>query len=173
MDICLPCLVGLPNECYKPNGKRCSLEIDLGETANKRGGPFKQDFEVTDPKSTGRKRAAVLLPLKDSEGNGYVCSWAQLRHAGGGEFPIIGCLGNIATNRHHGPDKDTLNNDEVGRNLHRICTFCHNRWHTLNDATYTAYIERVGLTGIQAHDPKTRATPEELSANEARWGVKK
>jgi len=36
--------------------------------------------------------------------------------------------------RHHGPDKNTLNNEKG--NVHRICHSCHNRWHTLNDEDY-------------------------------------
>lgn len=53
---------------------------------------------------------------------------------GGGEFPIQGCSDGVQLNRHHGPDKNTLNN-EPG-NVHRICAHCHNRWHAKNDPDY-------------------------------------
>lgn len=159
---CLACAAGYPRECLQD--PHCSkVKIDLETVEIKRGGPRKEDELVTDPKSTGRKRAAVLLPLKDEHGNPYDCAWTGLKFAGGGEYPIIGCLGNPATNRHHGPDKDTLNNDEVGRNLHRICTYCHNRWHGKNDNGYEAYVSLVGgLAFIQAHDQESKASPAEV-----------
>lgn len=102
------------------------------ETVRKVGRPEKDIGEFDDPVSSGRKRAAVIAPIAV----GDVCEWAYLRFAGGGTTPIEGCLGNPATDRHHGPDKSTLNN-ELGVNLHRICSYCHNRWHSANDKTYT------------------------------------
>src|SRR5690606_19815102 len=103
--------------------------------------------EISDPLSTGRKRAAMLLPIM----TGMVCEWAGLKWAGGGVQPIVGCRGNTLAEfksnadrpegidsrgeRHHGPDKAVLNN-AVGRNLHAICSECHPRWHELNDPSY-------------------------------------
>jgi hypothetical protein len=89
---------------------------------------------MADPTSTGRKRAAVVIPdeiLNDS----LICEWAGLLYAGGGVDPIVGCNGRIASDRHHGPDKCVLNN-ERGVNLWAICDHCHNRWHALNDKYY-------------------------------------
>lgn len=88
---------------------------------------------MADPESTGRKRAAKAIP--DEQLSGMICEWALLKEAGGGQFPIRGCHGNKATDRHHGPDKNTLNN-ERRINLHAICSFCHNEWHAKNDSTY-------------------------------------
>lgn len=83
-----------------------------------------------DPISTGRKRAAVLYPLKA----GMVCEWAYRKNCGGGISPIIGCSGRPATHIHHGPDKSTLNNERD--NISLVCNFCHNRWHVANDPYY-------------------------------------
>lgn len=128
----------------------------------------KANEDIRDQESTGRKRAAQLKPLSP----GDVCEWAGLKFAGGGVVPIMGCNGREAKNRHHGPDKSTLNNDLD--NLHAICTSCHNRWHTLNDEYYG---ERPGqgkpfvpIKGeLKQHDPNTTATAEELLNNEMWW----
>lgn len=163
---CSPCVLELHNECYNyhticncwANSRSASISSD---SENKRGGPAKQDEEVTDPKSTGRKRAAVLYPIEE----GMVCEWAGLKFAGGGEHPIIGCNGNLVASRHHGPNKDTLRN-EPG-NVHRICHHCHNRWHAANDPAYN-------WDGpFKPHDPETRATIEEITLNEIKWSMKK
>lgn len=45
----------------------------------------------------------------------------------------VGC-DNLQQCRHHGPDKNTLNNDPG--NVHRICHWHHNNWHALNDPDY-------------------------------------
>lgn len=185
---CPACQLGLsPAECFKPGGELCKdespvvvatpaqvVEVDESRTDKKRKRKHKLDTEVRDAKSTGRKRAAQLVPLKDEEGNPVVCSWAGLKFAGGGEYPIVGCIipGRPATNRHHGPDKDTLKNFP-GTNLHAICTYCHNRWHALNDPGYVEYISRVGgLDKIRPHDSETRATVEEMVQNEQRWLIR-
>lgn len=62
------------------------------------------------------------------------CEWKMQKECGGGSSPIVGCRDGKQQARHHGPDKNTLNND-VG-NVHRICHNCHNRWHTKNDPSY-------------------------------------
>lgn len=96
---------------------------------------------LTDPRSTGRKRADRLFPITP----GMVCEWARLKNVGGGPKPITGCMGNPASDLHHGPDKNTLNNSKMsegigfGENVHRICSFCHNLWHALNDEFYPPY----------------------------------
>jgi len=97
---------------------------------------YKTDASLKDQQSTGRKRAAKLYPLNPDA----YCEWSGKTNQGGGSHPINGC--GIRPNssiglqqcRHHGPDKNTLNN-EVG-NVHRICTPCHNEWHAKNDKDY-------------------------------------
>lgn len=111
----------------------------------------KEDSEVKDPHSTGRKRAAVLYPIED----GAKCEWRRLAYAGGGKRPIVGCVEGLQENRHHGPDKNTLNNAEG--NVHRICAGCHNLWHHLNDEDYHPQL---------GHKPRV-ATDEEL----VKWNV--
>jgi len=162
--MCIPCEASFHNECeeIQDNGKCCCPEFTpfLESKPNKRGGQHKVDEDVTDPKSTGRKRAAVLFPLD----LGSVCEWQGLKFAGGGFRPIVGCVNNTQTNRHHGPDKDTLNNEEG--NVHRICPFCHNRWHAANDP----YYEQLHKSDAWlSHDPNTKATSEEQVENEVYW----
>lgn len=121
----------------------------------------KRDASLKDQQSTGRKRAAQAYPLnRDAP-----CEWQGLRFAGGGRFPIIGCFDRKQEARHHGPDKNTLNNEEG--NIHRICVFCHNRWHTLNDPEYTP-----GNPG-SSHDYRTKASIDEIANNEVYWAGKK
>jgi hypothetical protein len=120
----------------------------------------KEDKDIIDPKSTGRKRAAKLYPL-DAEGS---CEWQGLLQAGGGFKPIIGCLQGSQQNRHHGPDKDTLNNNKG--NVHRICTRCHNRWHASNDDAYGLDLSPVVPFN---HNTELKASDEELIMNEASW----
>lgn len=120
----------------------------------------REDGEITDAKSTGRKRAAKLYPLTPD----LPCEWQGLKAAGGGSNPIIGCINGIARHRHHGPDKDTLNNSQG--NVHRICHHCHNRWHSSNDKYF---LEFFGTEQWQAHDSESKAAPEELIKNEAFW----
>jgi hypothetical protein len=93
-----------------------------------------------------------------------VCEWASLKEAGGGVFPIIGCPGNNAVNRHHGPDKNTLNNEST--NVHRICSPCHNRWHTRNDPIYEEFF---GSEKWKTHDPITQASDLEVLEHEVYW----
>lgn len=134
--------------------------INTAGQEQQRRNAAKEDSAVTDPESTGRKRAAVLYPITP----GMACEWRGLKNACGGKVPIIGCIEGTATHRHHGPDKNTLNN-EPG-NVHRICHTCHNRWHALNDPLYGAVKT---LEEFIPHDPDTIATPEEQLANELEW----
>ncbi len=117
----------------------------------------KRDDELKDPHSTGRKRAAILFPLDKDE----PCEWRSKAYCGGGKYPIIGCLAGFQENRHHGPDKNTLKNEEG--NVHRICDDCHNIWHSQNDPTYDSYNAKL------KHEPRG-ATPHEISL---RYGYKK
>ena len=175
---CLPCAVGACGECFHPDWDKehcCCSNTPLILEPTKRGGPVKAAEDVTDVESTGRKRAAVEYPLKLEDGNARECEWMGLLKAGGGPEPIIGCIDGTATNRHHGPDKDTLNNSQG--NVHRICPRCHNRWHTKNDSYYgerpvagKAFIPILGVESYP-HDPETLATVEQLSLNEVYWAT--
>jgi hypothetical protein len=158
---CLSCGRGLHSEC--PIGcsichSQSQLETESESEENedwrlssKRGsrGKGKRDETLRDQQSTGRKRAALAFPLDRSA----PCEWLGLRYAGGGEHPILGCLDGKQQARHHGPSKNTLDND-FG-NVHRICHSCHNRWHTLNDPEYDWTIVQ------KPHDSQTVATPQQ------------
>lgn len=121
----------------------------------------KRDSSLRDQQSTGRKRAARDYPLDRAAS----CEWQGLLNAGGGHFPIVGCTQGKQQARHHGPDKNTLNNGEG--NVHRICHQCHNRWHTLNDV---GYLERVGEAGYGAsHDNLSKATVAQQLVAEMYW----
>lgn len=129
----------------------------------------KQGHEMKDVLSTGRKRAAKAAPITE----GMVCEWAGLLNAGGGVVPIVGCVANLASDRHHGPDKNVLNN-VVDVNLHRICDHCHNHWHQLNDQYYGTRPADgetfVPLPGYQCfmHDRHSKAEPE-VQLAEIQW----
>lgn len=86
------------------------------------------------------------------------------KNCGGGQFPIVGCLNGIQQARHHGPDKNTLNNERG--NVHRICHTCHNRWHTLNDENY------VWGSIYPLHEPY-EATIADIGMNEVFWDGRK
>lgn len=181
---CPSCYTGVHSDCYNPpddEDKFCCCDdlvasVGYGNEADRQAAviaKIKEASEITDVTSTGRKRAALAYPIE----KGMICEWANLKRAGGGVKPIIGCVGNEATDRHHGPDKNTLNNTEG--NVHRICATCHNRWHAANDEYYG---KRPGgtepfipLDGHQwfPHDPETKATNEDIMENELYWGTKK
>lgn len=133
--ICRYCVVEWPHdpteECISTPDE--TSEAIQATVTNLIGRPPKDENDMTDPESAGRKRAAALLPKDILET--MICEWSMLKEAGGGIYPIKGCHNNKATDRHHGPDKNTLNN-ERGTNLHAICSYCHNRWHAANDNTY-------------------------------------
>lgn len=185
------CHIGLHAECVAPVQEddliSCccwvadTIEIraeldDPVEVKEERTRALKESENVRDPLSTGRKRAAELYPITE----GMTCEWAELLYAGGGIEPIVGCNGNtLSTTKngaaiHHGPDKDTLNNAQG--NTHRICTRCHNRWHTLNDQYYgkrpaggTPFIPLGGV--FKEHDPETKAAPEQIANSEVYWAT--
>lgn len=135
-----------------------------------KGRPMSNEEDLTDPVYAGRARAADVAPIPED----YMCEWAMLLYAGGGVVPIIGCVGNQAVDRHHGPDKSTLNN-EVGINLHRICKECHNRWHSLNDEYYDKrpLDNRNFLpTGeCKEHDRITRASAKDVISHRSWWST--
>lgn len=187
-EVCWGCICGLHLECVLSETEDCCCEtqvIDLDEgverEVNPVGRPMLEPDQITDVVSTGRKRAAMLAPIFP----GMLCEWAGLRYAGGGIEPIIGCDGNIIQpskgkdkgDRHHGPDKNVLNN-AVGVNLHRICSPCHNRYHAKNNRYYSGprppasqpWLPDPEYGECRPHDPVTRATPEEIEANEEFWG---
>ena len=142
---CNACVIGLYEECENPedlgNGYiiPCISKFDVLAPVTGGGGSVggqpKDGKEVKDILSTGRKRAAMLMPIMQ----GMFCDWAGLKWAGGGAHPIVGCKdtrlapvknnddlpeGNYSRGElHHGPDKSVLNN-AVGRNLHAICSSC-------------------------------------------------
>lgn len=161
--ICIPCGRGFHKECYAQNCKSCHPKkkpVVIEGTSKpvkeykKRG---KTAEGLKDAASTGRKRAAELYPIDKEK----PCEWQGLKNCGGGRYPIIGCVTNTQTDRHHGPVKDTTRNS-VG-NVHRICTRCHNHWHELNDPIYDQR-----EFGLLPHDPES-ATPEELVQDELAW----
>lgn len=121
---------------------------------------YKDDSALRDQQSTGRKRAAKMYPL-DPEAP---CEFRMKKNCGGGKFPIVGCLNGMQEARHHGPDKNTLNNEKG--NVHRICHFCHNRWHTMNDPDY------VWGAIHDLHNP-IEATVVDVALNEEWWEGKK
>lgn len=170
---CPSCGRGLHFECEKSPcccggsiSKNLAEHLDL-EEEDDRGHPrrWQQDSSLKDQQSTGRKRAAKLYPLNPES----PCEWRGLRFAGGGKFPIVGCITGRQQARHHGPDKNTLNNE--GGNVHRICHTCHNRWHANNDSGYETRIQESGYG--QAHDEITRAAPEDQAESEIYWASKR
>jgi len=161
------------------------IQAGSDEDLSGRGeGRVKTPGAIKDWESTGRKRAAEIAPIFE----GMVCEAAFLKFAGGGVNPIVGCAGShifakpedksLRGDRHHGPDKNVLNN-APGVNLHRWCTTCHNRWHAINDKFYdldtgkslrpkpdTQYFPSAPYW---LHDPITRANEAEYDASEEWW----
>jgi hypothetical protein len=210
MPTCWPCVVGLHEECPNPQLVtdlqdamldaevpmehipmpwttcccKANKTADAQDFVNGVGRPVLDPSDITDVLSTGRKRAQMLYPITE----GMQCEWAFLASAGGGIEPIVGCRGNTinqtkegphAGHRHHGPNKNTIENSPL--NVHRICTFCHNRWHALNNRYYgerpaadQPYLPVVpeGMV-LQRHDPDTIATEEQLEESEAFWSGQK
>lgn len=195
-QMCLACAAGLPGECENPKSVEgepewiipCSVEFETVAVKvpakGQVGRPMLDPADVTDPKSTGRKRAKMLAPIL----TGQLCQWSGLKHAGGGVVPIVGCSGNqiidlkggdkdqgyLQGDRHHGPDKNTLNNS-VGVNLHSICVACHHRWHSVNDPYYDkegrpeAEFAFTPTVPYYLHDPVTASTEEDYLLAESWW----
>lgn len=189
-DPCFGCRNGFHNECsgfwtsdtdecgcggaviftasgeVKSSGDKDSAagsDLDTGYVDDGYDG-YKDIDNYKDPLSTGRKRAAVMYPIAP----GQVCEWAGLKFAGGGVVPIVGCVGRPASDRHHGPDKNTMNN--APGNVHRICDYCHNTWHGANDPHYGERPDHtlpfVPAGEYKEHDATTKATTEEIIAAE-------
>jgi hypothetical protein len=192
-DVCWACRTGLHAECFDVQEHStvegesaliwyaCCCAIDPEpepDTTERRGvgRPMLNPDDVTDVKSTGRKRAAMLAPIFD----GMLCEWACLKYAGGGVQPIVGCYDTTikeakgSGERHHGPDKNVLNNS-VGVNLHRICQSCHKRWHAMNDRYYPADRPEAGTQFVPVdytsypHDSLTLASDEDLESSDEYW----
>ena len=134
----------------------------------KTGRKMKPNSRLKNPMRTGRMRDNAIKPI----GPGDKCEWAELKYAGGGVIPIVGCLGNAATTVHHGPDKDWLNNNE--ENLHKLCSDCHSAYHKFNDPFYVSrrpepgtpfYFREEVLDRLTPHDPNTKATKQEILQN--------
>ena len=182
LKVCLPCSNGFYMECTQPVdddlpcGLVLSVEITLKEndtTAKLRGGQIKDAIDITDVQSTGRKRAAQLYPITE----GMSCEWQGLGRAGGGVVSSLGCYEGLASNIHHGPDKNTLNNKQ--NNVHRICAKCHNWWHAQNDMFYgdrpdgTEPFIPLGDSVWVLHDSETKADLESLVKEQLRRGTRK
>ena len=133
---------------------------------------------LVDPASTGRKRQAKMYPITV----GQVCEWSGLAgHLGDGVEFMVGCVNNPATDLHHGPDKNTLNNEKASwgvgdrENTHIICSECHNSRHAKDDPHYPEY-DRVDDQARpwlpiypEGYTPEVReATRDELWAEEER-----
>lgn len=128
--------VGDPEPAKEPGDSGYIHPDAWGSTAN--------IGELVDPKSTGRKRQGRMYPIQ----KGQVCEWAGklIRLA---DLPeVVGCINSPATDLHHGPDKNTLNNEKVTwwngpigtlENTHIICSDCHNSLHAKHDDFYPEY----------------------------------
>lgn len=183
--VCWACIVGLHEECPDPQPVSdelaeagyvtccCVLHPEASaegyEIKREVGRPAVAPEDAKDPVSTGRRRAQMLYPIMP----GQLCEWAGQKNVGGGAVPIVGCEGNLIVerkggdpeqgwvqgDRHHGPDKNTFAN-EPG-NVHRICVFCHHRWHALNDKHYGKRPRR--------EDGKVDATKPFLPKDDVEW----
>lgn len=201
-EACWACVTGLHEECFDltpvddAGYKCCCFDSKPGSDSDnwvkEVGRPVSSPEDITDVLSAGRKRAAMLYPIYD----GMTCEWAGLKFAGGGVEPIIGCDNNKLSSKkggegelvqgdvHHGPDKNTLENSPG--NAHRICAYCHHRWHAANDKYYGKRPAREDgkVDGTKPflpleeyewvkHDDETRATEEEIKENEIYWASRK
>jgi len=200
-EVCWPCVVNLHHECLDPQmvqpeeleialsnddaWVRCccfmSKDTDAKEFALGVGRPVADPADITDITSTGRRRAQMMYPIM----TGMLCEWSGLKYAGGGIRPIVGCDGNTieatkegphAGHRHHGPNKNVI--DNAASNVHRICTTCHNRWHTLNNPFYLGERPPADQAWfptppegelLRKHDPETMATDEDREEDAAFW----
>lgn len=129
------CLDCARRACKEHESNQTSIEhLEESDRLSTRVRSFKRDDSLKDQQSTGRKRAARLYPLTDKP-----CEWSDAspeNPKGGGDNPItVGCRDTQEQQaRHHGPDKNTLNNDPG--NVHRICIWHHIQWHLKNDSSY-------------------------------------
>ena len=126
--LCAYCAVGYPPSfCLWEKAGGCLAEKEEEDFSSVQP---QEEKTLTDPISTGRKRAAALYKIAP----GTECEWAWKKNCGGGIVTIMGCPGRPASHIHHGPDKSTLNNDR--ENISIICSTCHVRWHDVNDPHY-------------------------------------
>ena len=125
-------------ECSHSWGESDRLENTTSETNRK------NDYDLKDPQSTGRKRAARLFPLDAQR----PCEFAGCRDVGSPGFEIPGIDGcgtrpgtNVGTQqaRHH-VDYNTLNNDSD--NVVRICHSCHVQLHHVIDPLKDEFYEK-------------------------------
>lgn len=108
----------------------------------------KNDMAVTDPQSTGRKRAAKLYPLIDPNGNKLPCDFQNRKSCLPSymEVQIDGCgvrtgtMPNFAQSRHH-HDYNVMNNER--ENIGLLCLSCHNLLHAKNDPYKDKIYERI------------------------------
>jgi hypothetical protein len=174
--MCVMCQMGLPSSCL---GESCEqteqtttvnpvpLEILSQQIAISNGYSDTEDADSMDERrgvstrrgrsknlsqSAGRKVAARRYPLNKEA----ACEWQGSANVGGGNYPILGCPPGTGKQeaRHHGPEKNVANNEQG--NVHRICHYCHYRWHRKNDDDYDA-----GAGYWPPHNPRP-LTEEEL-----------
>lgn len=143
---CICCGRGFTGECECPESE---IEIEFLSTGGNQRRP-----DNTVGISAGRKRAAADYEVDKTK----PCEWRFTKNAGGGLYPIIGCLNGFQVHRHHGPVKNTTRNERS--NIHIICATCHNTWHAKNDAYYdeTVYNEL-------PHNPEPATLNEVLEGN--------
>jgi len=164
--ICIPCR--RQNHKYCTGSCSCqhtSPVVGL-ESSKKHGTNRKSDYELVDPQSTGRKRAAKQYPLDpDAE-----CEFANRANAGA--IPrlkgIDGCGKRSGSTvgrqqaRHH-LDYNTLNNEPD--NVVRICHSCHVIIHHLNDPLkdeyYRATYGEAAARGLERTYRKLKPRKEE------------
>ena len=177
---CQYCVVGLFEECENPQEVEggfiipCIEMFDQAEIAAVKtggGSGLKDPADIGDPLSTGRKRAAMVMPIM----TGMVCQWAGLKWAGGGVQPIVGCKGNTLAEFKKNEDKPVLNNSP-GMNLHGICSSCHHRWHELNDPSYEskrgdAHLQWLPSQPYYDHDPFTKAEDYDHLLSDEWWAL--
>lgn len=145
MSMCPMCLAGIPSSCLTGSCEQGtptltpiqSVRIETtDEDHNSRRGSISNRGSrkrKSGSQSSGRKEAARNFPLDASK----PCEWQGKANCGGGNYPILGCPTGVESYqqaRHHGPEKNVQNN-EPG-NVHRICHYCHYRWHAANDLNY-------------------------------------
>lgn len=166
MSMCQMCAAGMPSSCLTGSCESMDtqgitesipqeipsltfLSQVIGSTGNVRrqdlqedGNRSSDDSRIADSnrrnsrsggsgsQSAGRKVAAKQYPLDENAD----CEWRGKANCGGGDWPILGCLDGKQQARHHGPEKNVQNNEQG--NVHRICHYCHYRWHAKNDPTY-------------------------------------
>jgi hypothetical protein len=167
---CIDCAEGFPELCQL-GGCQTEAEINSIQDLIASGGfsavdpkpkrrdsrRTKNDMNLKDPQSTGRHRAVAIHGKANPE---EPCEWRGLANCGGGQFPILGCADGFQSNLHHGPDKNVLNNDRI--NIHKICSQCHNRWHTLNDPDYE-------WDGHHSHHAPRKPNDGDFAIDNQRW----